>query len=299
MKSYVLMLSVILGCLASTVAQELSCDIQVSSQQIQSDKTVFVEMEKALNNLVNNTKWTNDAFEQEERIECSIFLNITKNASNTEFTGDFQITARRPVHNTSYSSTTLLYSDDNVSFSYNQFDPLQYAENTYTDELTALISFYVYMILGTDYDTFSQNGGTPYYEKALGIVNLAQQSNRTGWKSHESDENRYWFVNNYLDQFFQPLRDCLYDYHRLGFDAMQKDVEVARQKVSDAIKKVEKIHSTKPNSYNVQLFFYAKADELTKLYSEAPAQEKVEMVNLLKKLNPANAVKYNKILSSR
>lgn len=299
MKSYVLILLVILGCFASTVAQELSCDIQVSSQQIQSDKTVFIEMEKALNNLVNNTKWTDDAFDQEERIECSIFLNITKNVSNTEFTGDFQITARRPVHNSSYSSTTLLYSDDNVSFSYNQFDPLQYAENTYTDELTALISFYVYMILGTDYDTFSQNGGTPYYEKALGIVNLAQQSNRTGWKSHESDENRYWFVNNYLDQFFQPLRDCLYDYHRLGFDAMQKDVEVARQKVSDAIKKVEKIHSTKPNSYNVQLFFYAKADELTKLYSEAPAQEKVEMVNLLKKLNPANAVKYNKILSSR
>ncbi len=288
-----------LGISSSIIAQELNCTVQVSSSQVQSDKTVFVNMEKAITELINNTKWTNDAYDSEERIECSIFLNVTKNSNNTSFTGDFQITARRPVYNSSYTSTTILYQDAGTSFSYNQFDPLQYAENTYTDELTALISFYAYMILGIDGDTYAKDGGTENFEKAMGIVNLAQSSSFSGWKAEQSDENRYWYVNNYLDQFFQPLRDCSYDYHRLGFDTMTEDVEAGRKKITEAIKKIDKIHSTKPNSYNVQLFFYAKADELIKLYSEASNNEKVEMTQLLKKLNPANSVKYNKILSNR
>lgn len=285
----------------SNQAQELNCSIKVSSVQIQSDKTIFVEMEKSVTEFMNNTKWTNETFGGEEKIECSILLNITQRVGNNDFKASLQIQARRPVFNSSYNSTLILHTEDEVAFNYTQFDPLVYTENTYTGELPALLAFYAYMILGTDYDSFSPLGGTPYYEKALGICNLAQSFGKNnGWKAGDDGGKqkgtRFVYVTNVLDQFFRPLRECSYIYHRQGLDMMYENNALGTQKITEALQKLETIHATKPNNYSIQLFFYAKSDEVTNIYKSASAEEKTEGVALLKKLNPGNNVKYNRIL---
>ncbi len=301
MKNLFLILVCLFIC-SNVYSQELKADVQVqvTDPNSQTDEDVLQALERAVSELINNTKWTDDVYENHERIDCSFFFKITENKSNTQFKGELQVQARRPIYNSSYTSTTLLINDDKVTFRYNQFDPIQYTENAYTDELTALIGFYVYLILGNDYDTFQKKGGTAHYEKALNIVNLsATSSAATGWKANEKDENRYWLINNALDQFYEPLREINYTYYREAMDQMHKDLPSNRTKISTALKKIDKIHATKPNNYNVNLFFYSRADELINMYKGAPTAEKIEMVKFLKKVNPANVSKYNKILSSR
>ncbi len=282
-------------------AQELNCAVKVSTVEVQSDKTIFTEMEKSITDFMNSTKWTEDRFEASERIDCSIFLNITQRLGNNDFKVNIQIQARRPVFNTSYNSTTILHSDEGINIYYNQFDPIVFTENTYTGELTSILAFYAYMILGTDYDSFSPLGGTPFYEKALNVVNLAITANKNeGWKTEPGrQQSRGWYVTNLLDQFYKPLRECVYVYHREGFDTMYENYNQGISKVTEALKKLEVIHQTKPNVYSIQLFFYAKADELTNLYKNAPQEEKVKAVELLKKLNPGNNMKYNRILMGK
>lgn len=285
----------------SSQAQELNCAAKVSTVQVQSDKTIFVEMEKSINEFMNNTKWTTDVFGPGEKIECSIFLNITKRIGSNDFTASIQVQARRPVFNSSYNSTLILHTEDEITFNYTQFDPLVYTENTYTGELPAILAFYAYMILGTDYDSFSPLGGTPNYEKALNICNLAQTfAKNIGWKAGDDGGKqkgtRYIYVSNLLDQFFKPLRECLYLYHRQGLDVMYDNVELGTTMITQALQKLETIHATKPNNYSFQLFFYAKADELTNIYKSASTEQKTTGVALLKKLNPGNNVKYNRIL---
>jgi hypothetical protein len=280
-------------------AQELNCTVQVSDQQIQSDKTVFELMQKAIREFMNNTKWTDDVFSEEEKIDCSILINITEKLSANDFKGTIQIQSRRPVFGTAYSSNTMSVKDNNFNISFNQFDQLLYSENTYTTELVAILSYYAYMIIGMDYDSFSLNGGTPYFEKALSVVNISANSGKSGWKSFESKENRYWYVSNQLDQFFEPLRDCFYNYHIKGFDIMAEKLEEGRLNITNALQKIETIHNTRPNWYNTKLFFYAKTDEIINLYKTAPQPEKASIVKLLKKVNPANSGKYNRIMTSK
>ncbi len=280
-------------------AQELKCEVKVlqADRNGQTDQEVFDAMQKSVSDLMNSTKWTEHSYENHERIDCSILIKVTDNISNTQFKAEMQVQARRPIYNTSYNSTSLLINDDKVTFSFNQFDPLQYTENVYTDELTALLSFYAYMILGNDYDTFEKNGGQAFYEKALNIVNISSSaSGAEGWKAGESEENRYWLINNTLDQFYQPLRDCNYIYYREGFDTMEKNLEQSRKNITKALKSIESIHRTKPNNYNVTLFFYSRADELINLYRSAPNNEKVQMTQFLKRVNTPNVARYNKIL---
>lgn len=277
-------------------AQELNCEVEVVAQQVGSDQTIYKNMKKAINNLMNNTKWTEKEFEVNEKIDCSLFLNITQKQGENNFIAELQIQSRRPIYNSSYNSNTLLIKDNNIIFTFDQFDPLQYAENSYTDELTAVLSFYAYYIIGTDFDTFSLNGGDPFFRKALDIVNLAASKNTSsGWNAAKQD-NRYWMINNILDPFFQPLRDCSYEYHIKGFDIMTQDLTKARLAINKGLKKIETIHKTKPNNYSTQLFFYAKVDELVNLYKTAKGSEKMEMVAYLRKVNTANNVRYNKIL---
>ncbi|MCI5058163.1 MAG: DUF4835 family protein [Flavobacteriales bacterium] len=280
-------------------AQELNCTVQVSDQQIQSDKTIFELMQKAIRELMNNTKWTDDVFSEEEKIDCSILINITEKLSANDFKGTIQVQSSRPVFGTGYSTNLISVKDNNFQIQFNQFDQLLYSENAYTTELVAILSFYAYMIIGMDYDSFSLKGGTPYFEKALSIVNISANSGRSGWKSFESKENRYWYVNNQLDQFFEPLRECFYEYHIKGFDIMGEKLNEARTQITTALRKIETIHNTRPNWYNTKLFFYAKTDEIVNLYKSAPQPEKASIVALLKKVNPANSSKYNRILTAK
>lgn len=282
-----------------TFAQELNCQVQVLSQQIPgSDKRVFEALQTSIYEFMNNRKWTTDGFKLEERIDCSILINLTGRISTDEFQGTIQIQARRPVYKASYNSVLLNYSDPDFQFKYTESLPLEYNENTFSNNLTAVLGFYANLIIGLDYDSFSLNGGTPYLQKALGIVNTAQNASEAGWKAFESNKNRYWMINNMLDASFVPLRECMYSYHRKGLDVMVSSKDNGRAAIAESIENLKKVHAIKPLSFNMQVFFNAKSDEVINIFSGAYTDEKAKIVNILNEIDPTNSNKYQKILAT-
>lgn len=279
-------------------AQELNCQIQIISDQIPgSDKHIYPLMQTAITEFMNNRKWTNDAFRTEERIDCSMLMNLTSKDGDT-YTGTLQIQSRRPVYKTSYPSTLLNYNDNDFSFKFVEGQTMDYNDNTYTSNLTSVLAYYAYVILGLDYDSFALEGGTPYFQKALSIVNSAQDSSDKGWKAFESNKNRYWYINNMLDAPFVPLRECMYNYHRKGLDAMVDNKDAGRAVIAEAIESLRKVHDAKPLSFNMQVFFNAKSTEITNIFSGAFTDEKAKVVNTLNLIDPTNSNNYQKILQS-
>lgn len=287
---------------ANTYAQELNCIVKVNARQIEgSEKVMFEDMEKAIFQLVNSRKWTNDEFDTQERIDCSMIINLTERLSTNQFKGTIQIQASRPIYNTNYKSPIMNILDNNFSINYNQFEPLQYNEGAYSGELTTIIAFYIYMILAYDYDSYSLEGGTPFFQEAQRIVNNAQRSSELGWKAFESQKNRYWLVENALSARFKPLRKTYYEYHRKGFDVMQgKNVSQAgvirgRNAITNSLKALKTIHTVAPSSYNMQAFFNAKMQEVVNLYEESTPKEKSEIPELLITIDPGNSNNYDKL----
>ena len=298
-KIYLAVLLLTAYCLLPTAAisQELNCNIQILAPQLQNpaDKKILETLKQSMYEFMNNRKWTNDVFKQEERIECSIVLTISDKKSDV-FNGTMQIQVRRPIYKSSYNSLSMNVLDKNISFNYIEYQPLEFSESSFISNLTSLLAYYSYIIIGTDYDSFVMEGGTPYFQKAQNIVSNAQSSPEVGWKSSESNnQNRYWLVENLLNSTFKPLRECMYKYHRLGFDAMAEDVIAPRSVVLQALLPLKKIHESKPTSYNMQLFFLAKADEIVNLFTSAEPSEKTKVIELLNEIDPANTIKYNKI----
>lgn len=284
----------------SVVGQELNCNFQVNSTQIiGSDKSIFDVMQTRLKEFVNGRKWTNHNYQITERIECTMLINITERVSQNSFKATIQIQSRRPAFNSSYNSTLINHIDKDFEFTFNEFEQIEYSENTYVSNLTSVVSFYVYMILAMDYDSFSKEGGQPYLIKAQNIVANAQGSGSSGWKAFEDTKNRYWLVENLLKPNYAAFRESMYNYHRLGFDVMSSDVNKGREQVTKSLKNLESIFTYDMNSYQLQFFFNAKSDEIIELYKEAPQAEKSEVVALLKKINPANANDYEKIITGR
>lgn len=280
--------------------QELNCTIEVNTSQIQgSDKSIFAKLETAVFEFVNNRKWTNNIYSNNERIECTMLINITEQLSVGNYKATLQIQARRPIYSTSYNATMLNYIDKDFDFVFNEFDPLTYSETSYINNLTSVISYYVYIILALDYDSFSAEGGTTYLEKALAIVNNAQASPNLGWKAFENDKNRYWFVNDLLRANYAPYRKAIYQYHRLGFDVMSQDVAKGRIEVLNSLKELEKIYDIKPNAFILTVFFNAKKDEVINLFMEGTTAEKNEATTILNKINPANSNDYKKIIKGK
>lgn len=277
-------------------SQELNCVVNVNARQVEgSEKVMFEEMQRALFQFVNGRKWTNHEYDIQERIECSILINLTKRISANEFEGNIQVQASRPIFNTSYKSPIVNIRDENFKVRYNQFEPLIYNESSYSGELVSIIAFYVYMVLGYDYDSFSLEGGTQFFNEALRIVNNAQSSSETGWRAFESRTNRYWLVENALNVRFKPLRKAYYNYHRKGFDEMQQNMVKARNNITQALKELRPVHSVEPSSYNMQVFFNAKSQEVINLYEKATPAEKNEIAELLILIDPGNAGKYDKL----
>jgi hypothetical protein len=280
-------------------AQELNCQVQVLSQQIPgSDKRAFEALQTAIYEFMNNRKWTNESFKLEERIDCSILINLTDRVSTDEYKGTIQVQTRRPIFKSSYNSVLLNYSDQDFQFKYIENQALEFTDNTFTNNLTAVLGFYAYMVIGLDYDSFSLNGGTPYLQRALSIVNTAQDAQEAGWKAFEGNKNRYWMINNYMDASFVPLRECYYTYHRKGLDVMVDNKEGGRAAISESIESLKKVHSAKPLSFNMQLFFNAKSDEIINIFSGAFTDEKSKVVNTLNEIDPTNSNKYMKITQS-
>ncbi len=283
-------------------AQELNCQVSIITDaklevtSVESD--IFDVLEQTIYDMMNNTKWTRDAFEVEERINCQIQFQINSIPAPNTFAGSIQVQSTRPVFNSSYNTTIFNFQDDDVQFTFSRNSLLVYAPNQFRNDLTSILAFYAYFIIGMDYDSFSMKGGTAYFNEAQQIVSLAQSGGGPGWKSNEQGKrNRYWLVDNVLHQLFEPLRECNYLYHRKGLDQLYDNETAARKEVYDALNKLVKVVATRPGSLNLLNFLQAKTNELKNLYANAEQQEKTQIVNLLKRLDPANSSKYEQILS--
>lgn len=288
--------------LASRVsAQELNCQVtlitDIKTEVTSAEKELFDQLKQTIYDMMNNTAWTKDKFKVEERINCQLQLQINT-INNGTFTGSLQVQYSRPVFNSSYNTTVFNFQDDDFQFSYSRNTVLIYAPNQFRDNLTSILAFYAYYIIGLDYDTFSLKGGTPYFTEAQQIVTNAQNSGAPGWKSNEQGKrNRYWLVDNQLQQLFEPLREGLHEYHRLGMDKLYENKDEARKAIYNALNKMSKISATRPNSINLLNFAQSKRDEIKNLYLDATAQEKTEVVAVLKKIDPANSSRYEEILN--
>jgi hypothetical protein len=281
-------------------AQELKCNIQIISEQVQgTNKKVFETLQNALYEFVNNRSWTNNVFTNEERIECNMLINI-KEYSGTDFKGTLQIQARRPIFGSSYNSVLFNYLDQNFQFSYVEFEPLQFTETSYTSSLTSLMAFYAYLMIGLDYDSFSFKGGTEYLRKAEVIVNNAQNAKEKGWKPYDASSNksRYWLIQNLMDDKYSPVREFSYRYHRLGLDRMAEKPSEGRDEMAESLRLLQQVYRSRPDSYMhlLQVVIDAKSDEWVNVFSESLTDEKTRVVQIMKEIDPTNTAKYQKIM---
>jgi len=281
-----------------TFGQELNFKVIVNADQIQTtDRAIFKDMERAFANFLNTRKWTNDDYKNYEKINGTLFLNITKMPSIGNFTANAQITAARPVYNTNYETVLLNFADREWEFEYIESLPLEYNDNTYISNLTSMLAFYAYIVLGMDYDSFSEMGGTPYFQKALMVVNNAQPSNRPGWQALGSNRNRYALIENFNNPQMTELRKGTYQYHRLALDTFDKTPDQSRVQVLNVLKEVKKVWTIYPNSIFVISFFDTKANELVNIFSDGNLQVRREAYDLLNSLDPKRNI-YQKIISN-
>ena len=282
-------------------AQELNCQVSIIADaklEVTSvEQEIFKQLEQTIYELMNNTQWTKDKFTVEERINCNIQMQIREIPSTGTYSGSLQIQSSRPAFNSSYNTTIFNFQDEDVTFNFSRNAVLIYAPNQFRDNLTSIMAFYAYYILGLDYDTFALKGGDKFFNEAQQIVTNAQTSGFAGWKSNEKGKrNRYWLVDNALHELFSPLRECMYEYHRNGIDVLYEDMTLGRAAIYGAMNKLVKVVSTRPNSLNLINFVAAKSNELKNLYENAEPKEKSDIVNLLKRIDPANSSKYQEIL---
>ena len=280
-------------------AQELLCNVRVNSSQVQtSDRKVFQTMQKEVYEFINNRKWTSTNIQNEERIECTIMINISKKISNDEFEGSIQIQSTRPVYGTSYKSTLFNYLDNNFRFKYLEYQSLEFSESTHMSNLTSVLAFYVNIILGLDFATFSEDGSYEYFNKAQIIVNNAQNAPEKGWKAFESDKNRYWLAHDLMDQRYSEFHMCMYRYHRQGLDKLGEEPEDARFEITEALEALKSIYRENSSAFILKLFFDAKADEIVNIYSEAFPNEQARVIKTLVEIDPSNSSKYQAITKS-
>lgn len=282
-------------------SQELNCQVTIVAdaklELTTVDQDIIAQLKQTITDMMNNTQWSKDKFKVEERINCVLQLQIKEKPSTGTYSGSLQVQSTRPVFNSSYNTTVINYLDENVAFSFSRNALLVYAPNQYRDNLTSILAFYAYYIIGMDYDSFSLKGGTPYFNEAQQIVSLAQSSGASGWKSNESSKrNRFWLVDNVLHQLFEPLRECNYQYHRKGVDKLYEDKVAGRKQMFDALVKLNTVTQARPNSINLINFVQAKLTEIKEISEDAEQKDKTDIVNLMKKIDPSNASKYEEIL---
>lgn len=278
-------------------AQELQCEVSVIAPQVANvEASIFESLEEGIREFMNGRRWTNDNFLFEERIECTMQITVSEAVSPTSFKGNIQVQSSRPVFNSDYKTPMLLVIDGDFEFAWDGSSNIQFSPDQYRDNLSSVLAYYAYMILGMDYDSMSLEGGTPHYLKAQTIVANAQNSGRSGWKAGQSQQNRYWLVENMLSQTFRPVRNCLYSYHRKGWDMIYEDLEKARLTMADALIEMRQTHRIRPSSYNLQLFFLAKSDEILQLFGPAPSPERTRLLPVLKQMDPGNISKYDQAL---
>jgi hypothetical protein len=279
------------------LAQELRCNISISAAKIQgANKTVFETMQSDLYEFMNNRKWTDHQYAMDERIECTFFINLEEQISSDEFKGSIQVQVRRPVFNSSYETILLNIKDKDFHARYIEYQTLEFNETSNKDNLTNILAYYAYIVLGMDYDSFSSEGGTEYFQKAQAIVNNSQNAREKGWKAFESERNRYWLVENILNKSYSGFRSCTYQYHRQGLDIMSDKSPEGRGVIAESLKSIQKVFRARPSLYILQVFFDAKSDELVNIFSKSFPDERNRVSVILNECDPSNGTKYEKIL---
>lgn len=291
---------------AAAGAQELKCIVKVMADRIQGvDPQVFLTMEKSISDFMNTRKWTTDEFTPAEKINCNILINITKRTSTdgNGFSATMSVSSTRPVYNSDYSSPTVNYQDRDLVFSYSEFNPLQFDDNRIVQttamgsNLTAVLAFYAYIIIGLDYESFSPNGGTPHFKRALNIVNNAPEDGKNipGWKAVENNRNRYWIIDQLLNTRFQEIRNYWYTYHREGLDNMFLKPEDAKKKILGGLSKLQQVQKENPGSILMQFIFAAKSDEVIKMVNTLAKPERAQYATMLAQIDISNVSKYNNL----
>lgn len=282
----------------SAGAQELNARVTINTNQISgTDKSVFDDLQDNLTRFINERQWTSLQFARNERINCSMSITVTKydNSAN-RFTCKAQISATRPVYNSAYTTTFYSNMDNDFNFEYAQFDKLVFNDENIDNQLTALIAYYAYLIIGLDLDTFAPNGGEDVLQRCMNLVNDAQNLNFTGWKSFDDDRNRFAIINDYLDGAMAPFRQLQYQYYRSGLDEMANNVERGRTNISTALEQLKKCHEDKPLSQLPQIWTDFKKDELANIYKGKGTQKEKEAVyEILFGINPSQSTSWDKI----
>ncbi|WP_222984387.1 DUF4835 family protein [Flagellimonas meishanensis] len=280
-------------CVAS--AQELNCVVTVNSDQVgQTNQQIFRTLERSLTDFVNKSKWTNRVYAENERVNARMFITVTQYESD-RFEANIQIQSSRPVYNTSYESPVFNYKDDAFNFLYQEFEPLVYNPNSFDSNLVGVISYYVYVILGLDADTFSLEGGDEYYRLAQNIVTQAQSSNYSGWNQETGERTRFELVDNLLSNSFREYRIALYNYHRKGLDILGDNNSTGKQIIAGSLRLFETLISRRPNAFLIQTFFDAKAEEIQSIFSDGPKIDIVRLKETLNKVAPFYSNIWNEI----
>ncbi len=285
-------------------SQELQARISVLTSKVstQVDKKIFQTLQTQLTNFMNTRKWTNDGFQQNEKIQCSFLITIEEDMGGNVFKGKLTVQAARPVYNTDYQSPIINFLDDNLVFKYQEFQPIEFNENRVqgndplTANITAVLAYYANLILGFDYNSFSQRGGDVYFQKAWNIVNNApENSSISGWKSFESQRNRYWLAENLNNNRFALIHDAVYAYYRSGMDVFYENEEAGRTGILNCLNYLNVLNTENPNSMIMQFFMQGKSNELVKVFSKATAEQKSRAKEMLSKIDITNANAYKEL----
>jgi len=295
-----ILLIVTLGFSKLSISQIFNCEVQVIAPTLQNNpanEEIFSSLKNAMIEYINfGYNWTNDKFEQHEQIDVSFLLTLNSKSGN-DFSGKLQITSQRPVFNSDYKSLLMSYIDKNVTFKYIRNSPIQYFEGQHVDNLADILAYYIYMILGYDYDSFSMEGGTPYFNKADQILSICQSASEPGWKAPDGDgsNNRFWLIQNALQPQFSSLRKTFYNYHISGLDQCYINRDTCIKEITSSVNDLLEIHKSRPSSLNMQLFFNAKYEELIKIYLPTSPSERNKIYNLVSQLDPSRIKAYNKL----
>ncbi len=285
--------------LNSLRAQEFNFDVSVSSARVEgTDQRAFESLKEGIINFMNNRVWTNIEFKPEERIEGAIVVNV-KNKDGNAIEAELNIALRRPTYKTNFNTPLFNYVDDDFMFEYIESQPLDFSENTYMSNLTSTLAFYAYYCLGLYFDSFGLYGGEEFFKAAERVVDAAQSADESGWKAFDDKRNRYWLCENMINASYKPLRQYMYEYHRLGMDKMSTKQDEGRAAITKSLEYLQQMYSQRPNLLSIQVINDTKRGEWKSIYTEGTQQEKTKAVNLLREIDPAHASEYEEILTNR
>jgi hypothetical protein len=277
-------------------SQELNCIVNVNDAEVGfSNRKIFETMQNAIFEYMNNTKWTGLDYQLQQKIDCSLTINILEVVSANSFRGSLQLKVTRPVYNSTYVTNILNFNDNNISFNYEEFQPMVYNDNAFESNLLSLLTFYAYTILGYQADTFGYRGGEEFFRKAEEVMNVAQQGGGVGWNRIDGNFTRYRLNENLLSPVFDQYRKTMYEYHLLGLDRMVDDSRGAKETMSKAIADLQKLYNERPNNFLIRVFFDTKSDEIVDVFADGPRIDTSRLREVLSTIYPSFEEKWKEI----